>query len=283
MATLISDEGLSAYLAQINKFPILTAEEEFSLATKLQSTGDKEVAHKLVTSHLRLVTKIALDYRGYGLPLMDLIAEGNIGLMKAVKKFDLEKGFRLSTYAMWWIKASINDYVLKSWSMVKIGSSNSKKKLFFNLKRLKNKMLQNSSYENLSEQEVLKIATELDVSTSDVVDMDILLHDNKKSLNSPVSDEGSTAELIDFIEDKTTTHDLVVSETQELDSRRKKFFIEFEKLNEREKDILLQRRMTEPAKTLEELSQKHGVSKERIRQIENKTMDKLKKLVAEIH
>jgi len=271
---VLADSSLSQYLAQIHKFPMLAEDEEFILAKSYAEHQDMKAAEKLVTSHLRLVVKIAGSFRGYGLPAADLIAEGNIGLMQAVKKFDPDKGFRLSTYAMWWIKASINEYVLRSWSLVKMGTSAAQKKLFYNLRRMK-KQIDGAESRNLLPGEVSQIAHDLDVPERDVVEMDERLGAYDSSLNRSVSNETDSDEMINFISDDDITQEDALAETQVLQQRRKMLALALKSLNDRERDIILRRQLQEPAITLEELSQCYGVSRERIRQIESRAMEKL--------
>ena len=267
--------GLSVYLAQIKKFPMLDAEEEYMLAKNWRENGNLKSAHKLVTSHLRLVAKIAMGYRGYGLPVSELISEGNIGLMQAVKKFDPEKGFRLATYAMWWIKASIQEYVLKSWSLVKMGTTTAQKKLFFNLKKLKNQIAPNQEGD-LRNEHVEEISKRLDVSSHEVVNMNRRLMGHEKSLNDPIK-AGETDEWQDWLVDDHLDQELIMSQKQEFDDKKELLNEAMTILNEREKEILEERRLTENPKTLEELSQKYKISRERIRQIETKAFEKLQK------
>ena len=278
---VLSDGGLARYMDDINKFPMLSEEEELSLAKDLAEKGDIDAAHKLVTSHLRLVVKLAMGYRGYGLPVIDIISEGNIGLMQAVKKFDYTKGFRLSTYAMWWIKASINEYILRSWSLVKMGTSAAQKKLFFNLKRLKGKIFNDQSIEDrvLYPEEVKSIATELDVSESDVLEMDQRITASDYSLNKPMANEEDGGQWIDYLEDNSESHEVIIAESEDL--MRKKAIMEdaMKSLNEREQAILFARRMKEPADTLEDLSQEYGISRERVRQIEVRALEKLQDFI----
>jgi RNA polymerase sigma-32 factor len=274
---VIADAGLSHYLAQIQKFPMLDEKEEFMLAKRWQQHEDLFAAEKLVTSHLRLVAKIAMGFRGYGLPLVELISEGNIGLMQAVKKFDPDKGFRLSTYAMWWIKASIQEYVLRSWSLVKMGTTAAQKKLFFNLRRIRNRIAATVSGD-LAPNEVKLIATELDVPEHDVVEMDRRMNGADQSLNAVVGGE-SESEWIDFLEDENASPEMTLADEQDMAQKRALFENALTLLNERELDILKERRMKEPAATLEDLSQKYGVSRERVRQIENKALEKLQQAV----
>jgi RNA polymerase sigma-32 factor len=267
--------GLSLYLAQIKKFPMLDAEEEYMLAKNWKERGNLKAAHKLVTSHLRLVAKIAMGYRGYGLPVNELISEGNIGLMQAVKKFDPDKGFRLATYAMWWIKAAIQEYVLKSWSLVKMGTTTAQKKLFFNLKKLKNQIAPNQEGD-LRDEHVDEISKRLDVDSHEVVNMNRRLMGHEKSLNDPIK-AGETDEWQDFLVDDHLDQELIVSQKQEFDDKKELLYEAMQILNEREKEILQARRLSDEPKTLEELSQKYKISRERIRQIETKAFEKLQK------
>ena len=272
----IAVEGsLSSYLAQIKKFPMLSAEEEYMLAKSWQNRGDLKSAQKLVTSHLRLVAKIAMGYRGYGLPVSELVSEGNIGLMQAVKKFDPERGFRLATYAMWWIKASIQEYVLRSWSLVKIGTTTAQKKLFFNLKKIKNK-LSTSDTGELRPEHVNEISKRLNVKKEEVISMNRRLHGKEKSLNDPIKDENGT-EWQDWLVDNNLDQELKLSQDQELNERKKLMNNSMSILNSREKEILIARRLSENIPTLEELSKKYKISRERIRQIETKAFEKLQK------
>jgi RNA polymerase sigma-32 factor len=280
LPVLSGDSSLSAYISQISKFPYLTQEEEVSLAKKLCEDGDVNAAHALVTSHLRLVVKIAYSFKNYGLPVMDLVAEGNIGLMQAVRKFDHTKGFRLSTYAMWWIKASMQEYVLHSWSLVKIGTTASQKKLFFNLRKMKNR-LDKIDNTMLSPDEVKQIAEDLDVSERDVLDMDSRLTQGDKSLNTPVLGfEENSSEMIDYIEGEGDNQEVVLAESQDLSHKRGLFVNAMESLNDRERDIIMKRRMQEKATTLDDLSKVYNISRERVRQIENRAMEKLQIAVA---
>ena len=267
--------GLSIYLAQIKKFPMLDAEEEYMLAKNWKERGNLKSAHKLVTSHLRLVAKIAMGYRGYGLPVGELISEGNIGLMQAVKKFDPDKGFRLATYAMWWIKASIQEYVLRSWSLVKMGTTTAQKKLFFNLNKLKNQIAPNQEGDLKSEQ-VKEISKRLDVNSEEVVNMNRRMMGHEKSLNDPIK-SGETDEWQDWLVDDQMDQELAISQKQEFDDKKDLLYNSIKILNEREKEILEARRLTENPKTLEELSKKYKISRERIRQIETKAFEKLQK------
>ena len=280
LPVLSSEKSLALYLQEIKKFPILTAEEEFMLAKKYKERGDTDAAHKLVTSHLRLVAKIAMGYRGYGLPVTDLISEGNVGIMKAVKKFDPEKGFRLATYAMWWIRAQIQEYVLHSWSLVKIGTTAAQKKLFFNLKKLKNQLTSIDSG-NLSPENVREIATRLDVKEAEVIDMNNRLYTGDQSLNVQVSDEAKT-EWQDMLVDQNEIQGEILEKKNELSYRKKIFKKALQVLNEREKEIITLRKLKEKPLKLEELSAKFNISRERVRQIEEKALEKLQKAVSNI-
>ncbi|MDC3233182.1 RNA polymerase sigma factor RpoH [Pelagibacteraceae bacterium] len=267
--------GLSLYLSQIKKFPMLDAEEEYMLAKNWRENGNLQSAHKLVTSHLRLVAKIAMGYRGYGLPVSELISEGNIGLMQAVKKFDPNKGFRLATYAMWWIKASIQEYVLKSWSLVKMGTTTAQKKLFFNLKKLKNQIAPGQEGDLRNEQ-VAEISKRLDVNSQEVVNMNRRMMGREKSLNDPIK-SGETDEWQDWLVDTSLDQELIVSQKQEYEDKKGLLVDAMKILNEREKAIINERRLSENPKTLEELSKRYKISRERIRQIETKAFEKLQK------
>ena len=267
--------GLSLYLAQIKKFPMLDAEEEYMLAKNWRENGSLQSAHKLVTSHLRLVAKIAMGYRGYGLPVNELISEGNIGLMQAVKKFDPDKGFRLATYAMWWIKASIQEYVLRSWSLVKMGTTTAQKKLFFNLKKLKNQIAPGQEGD-LKNEQVEEISKRLDVDSKEVVNMNRRMMGQEKSLNEPIK-SGETDEWQDWLVDDSLDQELIISQKQEYDDKKELLNDAMKILNGREKEIINARRLSENPKTLEELSKKYKISRERIRQIETKAFEKLQK------
>ena len=278
---ILSFEGnLSIYLQEIKKFPILTAEEEYMLAKRYKEHGDTEAAHKLVTSHLRLVAKIAMGYRGYGLPVTDLISEGNVGIMQAVKKFDPERGFRLATYAMWWIRAQIQEYVLHSWSLVKIGTTAAQKKLFFNLRKLKNQ-LSSIDTGNLSPENAREIASRLNVKEAEVLDMDNRLFSGDQSLNVQVGEEGDT-EWQDMLVDSNDTQDNILANSNELSFRKKIFEQALEVLNDREKEIITLRKLKDKPVKLEELSKKFNISRERVRQIEEKAFEKLQKQVSVI-
>ncbi len=267
--------GLSVYLSQIKKFPMLDAEEEYMLAKNWRENGNLQSAHKLVTSHLRLVAKIAMGYRGYGLPVNELISEGNLGLMQAVKKFDPDKGFRLATYAMWWIKAAIQEYVLRSWSLVKMGTTTAQKKLFFNLKKIKNQIAPNQDGD-LREDQVSEISKRLDVNSNEVVHMNRRMMSQEKSLNDPIKD-GEGSEWQDWLVDDTLDQELIVSQQQEYNDKKELLNNSMKILNEREKEIIVARRLSENPLTLEELSKKYKISRERIRQIETKAFEKLQK------
>ena len=271
----ISNEGgLSVYLDQIKKFPMLDAEEEYMLAKNWKTTGNVKSAEKLVTSHLRLVAKIAMRYKGYGLPMNEIISEGNVGLMQAVIKFEPEKGFRLATYAMWWIKASIQEYILRSWSLVKIGTTTAQKKLFFNLKKLKNQIAPKNEGD-LKKDEVEKIANTLDVSEDEVISMNRRLSGKEQSLNAPIGEDGD--EWQDWVVDKEMDQELKIAHQEELDQRKDLLQDSIKILNDREKEILYARRLNENPSTLEDLSKKYKISRERVRQIENKAFEKLQK------
>ena len=274
LPTLSNEGGLSSYLAQIKKFPMLDAEEEYMLAKNWKTTGNLKSAEKLVTSHLRLVAKIAMGYKGYGLPVNEMISEGNVGLMQAVKKFEPEKGFRLATYAMWWIKASIQEYILRSWSLVKIGTTTAQKKLFFNLKKIKNKIAPRSEGD-LRDEHVSEIARKLDVKKEEVISMNRRLSGKEHSLNSPIGEDGDQWQ--DWIVDKGMDQELKLSQKEEMNHRKDLLEDSIKILNEREKEILYARRLNEEPKTLEVLSKKYKISRERIRQIENKAFEKIQK------
>ena len=268
------EAGLNRYLAEIRKFPLLTAEQEYMLARRYAEHGDPDAAKQLVTSHLRLVAKIAMGYRGYGLPVSELIAEGNIGLMQGVKKFEAERGFRLATYAMWWIKASIQEFILRSWSLVKIGTTAAQKKLFFNLKRMKKNL---DAYEDsdLHPDHVRKIATDLGVSEAEVVSMNRrMMQGGDTSLNISLNADGD-GQWQDLLPDGDALQDETVADAEEARWRHALLAEAMQGLNEREREILFQRRLVDDPKTLEELSQLYGVSRERVRQIEVRAFEKL--------
>jgi RNA polymerase sigma-32 factor len=274
LPALSNEGGLSAYLEQIKKFPMLEAEEEYNLAKNWRTNGNVKAAEKLVTSHLRLVAKIAMGYRGYGLPVNEMISEGNVGLMQAVKKFEPEKGFRLATYAMWWIRASIQEYVLRSWSLVKIGTTTAQKKLFFNLKKIKNQIAPQSEGD-LRPEHVNEIANKLDVSEHEVVSMNRRLSGKEFSLNARVGEDGD--EWQDWLVDKELDHDLKFAHQEEMGQRQSLLKDSIKVLNDREREILNSRRLTDNPITLEDLSKKYQISRERVRQIENKAFEKLQK------
>ena len=267
--------GLSLYLAQIKKFHMLDAEEEYMLAKSWKESGNLKAAHKLVTSHLRLVAKIAMGYRGYGLPVNELISEGNIGLMQAVKKFDPEKGFRLTTYAMWWIKAAIQEYVLRSWSLVKMGTTTAQKKLFFNLKKLKNQIAPGQEGD-MKDEQVAEISKRLSVDSKEVINMNRRMMGKEKSLNDPIK-AGETDEWQDWLVDDSLDQELIVSQKQEYNDKKELLKDAIKILNTREKEIIEERRLSENPKTLDELSKRYKISRERIRQIETKAFEKLQK------
>ena len=271
---LSGEGGLSEYLIQIKKFPMLEREEEYMLAKNWRNRGDIKSAEKLVTSHLRLVAKIAMGYRGYGLPVGEMISEGNVGLMQAVKKFDPEKGFRLATYAMWWIKAGIQEYILRSWSLVKMGTTTAQKKLFFNLKKLKNKIAPRSDGD-LKDEHVTEIANRLDVKKDEVISMNRRLSGQELSLNAPVGEDGD--EWQDWLADKSMDQELSFAHNEEMKQRKDLLENSLEILNQREREILNYRRLVDQPVTLEQLSRKYKISRERIRQIENKAFEKIQK------
>ncbi|RMD91702.1 MAG: RNA polymerase sigma factor RpoH [Alphaproteobacteria bacterium] len=276
------EQGLNRYLQEIRKFPMLEPEEEYMLAKRWVDHKDTEAAHKLVTSHLRLAAKIAMGYRGYGLPQAEVISEANVGLMQAVKRFDPDKGFRLATYAMWWIRAAIQEYILRSWSLVKLGTTAAQKKLFFNLRKAKARIgaLEEG---DLHPDKVKKIATDLGVTEEEVISMNRRLSGSDASLNAVVgSDSDSTTEWMDWLEDEDADQAEAFAEREELEARMALLERAMDVLNERERDILTQRRLVDQPVTLEELSQKYGVSRERIRQIEVRAFEKLQKRMKEL-
>ncbi|WP_309661342.1 RNA polymerase sigma factor RpoH [Sphingomonas sp.] len=269
------EAGLNRYLSEIKKFPILAPEEEYMLAKRWREHGDTDAAAKLVNSHLRLVAKIAMGYRGYGLPVSELISEGNIGLMQGVKKFEPDRGFRVATYAMWWIRASIQEFILRSWSLVKMGTTAAQKKLFFNLRRMKNQI---DAFEegDLKPADVTKIATDLGVTEEEVISMNRRMgHGGDTSLNAPLKDSEGESQWQDFLVDNGPLQDELLAEDEENRVRHDLLIDALESLNEREKHILMERRLTDEPKTLEELSQVYDVSRERIRQIEVRAFEKL--------
>ncbi|MEE4155621.1 MAG: RNA polymerase sigma factor RpoH [Erythrobacter sp.] len=280
---LSGEQSLNRYLSEIKKYPVLTAEQEYMLAKRYEEHEDPEAAAQLVSSHLRLVAKIAMGYRGYGLPVSDLISEGNVGLMQGVKKFEADRGFRLATYAMWWIKASIQEYILRSWSLVKMGTTAAQKKLFFNLRRMK-KQLEAYEDTDLSPDDVTKIATDLGVPEQEVVNMNRrMMMGGDGSLNTPMrgGEEGS-GEWQDWLTDERPLQDETVAEAEEAQVRHEMLLEAMNSLNEREQHILTERRLTDKPQTLEELSQIYDVSRERIRQIEVRAFEKLQKAMQRI-
>ncbi|TNE41137.1 MAG: RNA polymerase sigma factor RpoH [Alphaproteobacteria bacterium] len=275
LPTLSSEGGLSSYLQEIRKFPMLEPEEEYMLAKAWKEHGDSDAAHKMVTSHLRLVAKIAMGYRGYGLPTSEIVSEGNVGLMKAVKRFEPEKGFRLATYAMWWIRASIQEYILRSWSLVKMGTTAAQKKLFFNLRKVKGQ-IQAIEEGDLRPENVKEIAERLNVSEEEVVNMNRRLSAHDHSLNAPMKAD-SEGEWQDWLVDEGTDQETLLAEQEELDTRRALLADAMKNLNEREQHILTERRLKDEPATLEELSQVYDISRERVRQIEVRAFEKLQK------
>ena len=269
------ESNLAGYLGEIRRFPMLEPQEEFTLAKRWREHGDRDAAHKLVTSHLRLVAKVAMGYRGYGLPISEVISEGNVGLMQAVKRFDPDRGFRLATYAMWWIKAAIHEYILRSWSLVKMGTTANQKKLFFNLRKAKSRI---SALEegDMRPDQVEQIATQLGVSERDVVEMNRRLGGDA-SLNAPIREEGNSGEWQDWLVDDSTSQESQLAETEQSENRRKALGQALTVLNDRERRIFEARQLAEEPLTLEELADAFGVSRERIRQIEVRAFDKVQK------
>jgi RNA polymerase sigma-32 factor len=274
---LTAESGLTRYLEEIRRFPMLEPQEEYMLAKSWREHGDREAAHRLVTSHLRLVAKIAMGYRGYGLPISEVISEGNVGLMQAVKRFEPDKGFRLATYAMWWIKAAIQEYILRSWSLVKMGTTANQKKLFFNLRKAKSRI---SALEegDLRPDQVQIIAKRLGVTEQDVVDMNRRLGGDV-SLNSPIREDGDSGEWQDWLVDDSASQEARLAESEEADNRRKALGEALTVLNERERRIFEARRLADDPVTLEELADEFGVSRERVRQIEVRAFEKVKRAV----
>jgi len=274
---LTAESGLSRYLEEIRRFPMLEPQEEYMLAKRWREHGDRDAAHKLVTSHLRLVAKIAMGYRGYGLPISEVVSEGNVGLMQAVKRFEPEKGFRLATYAMWWIKAAIQEYILRSWSLVKMGTTANQKKLFFNLRKAKSKI---SALEDgdLRPDQVKLIAKRLGVTEQDVIDMNRRLGGDM-SLNAPIRDDGDAGEWQDWLADESTDQETRLAESEQADNRRTALNDALTVLNERERRIFEARRLADEPMTLEDLAAEFGVSRERVRQIEVRAFEKVQKAV----
>jgi len=272
-----TESGLSHYLDEIRRFPMLEPQEEYMLAKRWREHGDREAAHKLVTSHLRLVAKIAMGYRGYGLPISEVVSEGNVGLMQAVKRFEPEKGFRLATYAMWWIKAAIQEYILRSWSLVKMGTTANQKKLFFNLRKAKSRI---SALEegDLRPDQVQIIAKRLGVTEQDVIDMNRRLGGDA-SLNTPIREEGDAGEWQDWLVDDKVSQETILADTEELDNRKKALTDALSVLNDRERRIFEARRLAEEPVTLEDLAAEFQVSRERVRQIEVRAFEKVQKAV----
>ena len=276
---LSGESGLSRYLNEIKRFPILSADEELLLAKNYLEKGESEAAHKLVTSHLRLVAKIAMQYRGYGLPVADLISEGNLGLMKAVKKFDPERGCRLSTYAMWWIKASVTEYILRSWSLVKMGTMSAQKKLFFSLRKAKRK-LNIIDAQTIDPEKTAKLAEQFSISEADITHLDRRITARDLSLNAPVSNsEEDSMEFIDILEDDTPSPEVSVARTQETEFRQKYLKDAMFQLSERERHIFTERRLKEDPITLEKLGEHYGISRERVRQLENRAYTKVQTII----
>ncbi|MFE0756312.1 RNA polymerase sigma factor RpoH [Inquilinus sp. NPDC058860] len=277
LPVLGAESNLSRYLQEIRQFPMLEPQEEFMLAKAWREHGDTEAAHRLVTSHLRLVAKIAMGYRGYGLPISELISEGNVGMMQAVKRFDPDRGFRLATYAMWWIRAAIQEYILHSWSLVKMGTTAAQKKLFFNLRKLKGQ-LQAIEDGDLKPETVTKIATELSVPEQDVISMNRRLAAPDHSLNAPLRVDGE-GEWQDWLVDERDSQEVLLADKQELGKRRQLLKDAMAHLNDRERRILSERRLRDEPTTLEDLSQEYGISRERVRQIEVRAFEKLQKAI----
>jgi RNA polymerase sigma-32 factor len=279
LPALSGERNIGRYLQEIRKFPLLDADEEFMLAKRWREHGDSAAAHRLVTSHLRLVAKIATGYRGYGLPLSELISEGNVGMMQAVKRFEPDKGFRLATYAMWWIRASIQEYILHSWSLVKMGTTAAQKKLFFNLRRAKTH-LQVMDDRQFTPEKVARIAADLGVPEQDVIQMNQRLGAPDHSLNAPLRSDGDgDLEWQDWLVDESANQEMRLADEQEYDRRRDLMAEAMKTLNPREREILVERRLTDDPKTLEDLSVRYKVSRERVRQIENRAFEKLQKAV----
>jgi RNA polymerase sigma-32 factor len=274
---LTAESGLTHYLEEIRRFPMLEPQQEYMLAKRWREHGDRDAAHRLVTSHLRLVAKIAMGYRGYGLPISEVISEGNVGLMQAVKRFEPDKGFRLATYAMWWIKAAIQEYILRSWSLVKMGTTANQKKLFFNLRKAKSKI---SALDegDLRPDQVKTIAKRLGVTEQDVIDMNRRLGGDA-SLNAPIREDGDSGEWQDWLVDETPSQERILVENEEFDNRRRALSQALSVLNDRERRIFQARRLADEPITLEELAEEFGVSRERVRQIEVRAFEKVQKAV----
>ena len=282
LPTVSSEGGLARYLEEIRRFPMLSHDEEYMLARSWREHGDVDAAHKLVTSHLRLVAKIAMGYRGYGLPVNELISEGNVGMMQAVKRFEPERGFRLATYAMWWIRASIQEYILHSWSLVKMGTTAAQKKLFFNLRKIKGE-LQAIDDGDLPDETVSEIAKRLHVSADDVVSMNRRMGSGDYSLNAPLRADGEgDGEWIDWLAADEADQEETVAEAEDMDRRRDMLAVAMKVLNERERTIFHDRRIREEPRTLEDLSHDYGVSRERVRQIEVRAFEKVRKAIRDM-
>jgi RNA polymerase sigma-32 factor len=277
MPMITAEGGLSKYLEEIRRFPMLEPQEEYMLAKSWREHGDRDAAHKLVTSHLRLVAKIAMGYRGYGLPISEIVSEGNVGLMQAVKRFEPEKGFRLATYAMWWIKAAIQEYILRSWSLVKMGTTANQKKLFFNLRKAKSK-ISALGEGDLKPDQVAQIAKRLGVTEKDVVDMNRRLGGDS-SLNAPIRDDGDSGEWQDWLADDSAGQEEILADSEEMDNRRTALDHALTVLNDRERRIFEARRLADDPVTLEQLAEEFGVSRERVRQIEVRAFEKVQKAV----
>ena len=270
--------GLARYLNEIKKFPLLTADEEYMLAERFREHGEAEAAHQLVTSHLRLVAKIAMQYRGYGLPVSDLISEGNIGLMKAVKKFEPERGFRLSTYAMWWIKASVTEHILRSWSLVKLGTMTAQKKLFFSLRKAKAR-LQILDAGELDPEQAEALSKQFGLSADDILNMNRRMSARDYSLNAPVSEDGDSVEFMDTLVDESPSPEAIVAEREEAGIRNEMLQAALAELPERERHIFVERRLKDDPVTLEQLGEEYGISRERVRQLEVRAFEKVQKAV----
>ena len=280
LPTVSAEGGLARYLEEIRRFPMLSKDEEFMLAHRWREHGDTEAAHRLVTSHLRLVAKIAMGYRGYGLPVSELVSEGNVGMMQAVKRFDPDRGFRLATYAMWWIRASIQEYILHSWSLVKMGTTAAQKKLFFNLRKLKGQ-LQAIDDGDLPDETVSEIARRLDVPAEEVVSMNRRMTGGDRSLNAPLRADGDS-EWIDWLASGEDDQEEAIADAEEHDHRRDMLVRAMDCLNDRERHIFTERRLQDEPRTLEELSGVYGVSRERVRQIEVRAFEKVQKAVRDM-